>query len=161
KNPLFEALMQRARAGYAERAIPRGDMHAMVRALKDNLPVWFAPDQDFGHKHSIFVPFFGVAAATLTATARLAKLSGARVVPFFAQRMKDGNGYRLVLHPALGNFPSGNIEADTLRINQIIEAEIRRHPEDYLWVHRRFKTRPAGSPRPYAEYRRRRRRKTG
>lgn len=157
RNPLFEALTQRARAGYARRAIPARDMKAMLRALKDNLPVWFAPDQDFGRKHSIFVPFFGLPAASLTATSRLAKLSKAAVVPFFSQRMEDGSGYRLVLHPALENFPSDDIGADTLRINQIIEAEARRYPEHYLWVHRRFKTRPDGSPGPYAEYRRRKR----
>ncbi len=156
-NPLFETLTQRARAAYARRAIPAGDMKAMLRALKDNLPVWFSPDQDFGRKHSIFVPFFGQPAASLTATSRLAKLSGAPVVPFFSQRMEDGSGYRLVLHPALENFPSDDIEADTLRINQIIEAEVRRYPEHYLWVHRRFKTREADSPRPYAKYRRRKR----
>jgi KDO2-lipid IV(A) lauroyltransferase len=159
RNPLLEAITQRARAGYARRAIPAGDMKAMLRALKDNLPVWFAPDQDFGRKHSIFVPFFGQPAASLTATARLAKLSGAPVVPFFSQRREDGSGYRLVLHPALENFPGDNIEADTLRINQIIEAEVRCYPEHYLWVHRRFKTRHDDSPRPYQAYRKRRRRR--
>lgn len=150
KNPLFEALMHRARAGYAERAIARGDMHAMVRALRDNLPLWFAPDQDFGRKHSVFVPFFNVPAASLTATSRLAKLSKAQVVPFFSQRLEDGRGYSLTLQPALEGFPSGDIEADTVRINQIVEAEVRRYPEHYLWVHRRFKTQSAGkSARPY------------
>lgn len=160
-NPLFEALVQRARASYAQRAISRDDTQGMVRALRDNLPVWFAPDQDFGRRHSIFVPFFGVAAATLTSTSRLAKLSQAPVLPFFSQRLDDGSGYRLVLHPPLQNFPSGDMKADALRINQLIEDEVRQNPAHYLWVHRRFKTPQAGTPRPYEEHHKRRRRRAG
>ncbi len=150
KNPLFEAVMRRARERRCEYAIPRGDVRAFLNSLKMGLPVWYAPDQNYGRKHSIFVPFFGVPAATNTSTARLARLSGAPVVPFFQHRLPGAQGYALTLLPALDDFPSEDVEADTLRINQLIEQQIRRAPEQYLWAHRRFKTRPAGERNVYA-----------
>lgn len=149
KNPLFDAVMRHARERRCEHAIPRGDVRALLNSLKMGLPVWYAPDQNYGREHSIFVPFFGIPAATITSTSRLARLSGAPVVPFFQVRLPHGQGYRLTLHPALQNFPSGDITQDTLRINQIIEQQIRHAPEQYLWVHRRFKSRPPGSPGIY------------
>lgn len=149
KNPLFEAVMRRARERRCEHAIPRGDVRALLNSLKKGLPVWYAPDQNYGREHSIFAPFFGVPAATITSTSRLARLSGAAVVPFFQVRLPHGQGYRLTLYPALQNFPGDDIMQDTLRVNQIIEQQIRRAPEQYLWVHRRFKTRPPGSPDAY------------
>ncbi len=149
KNPLFEAVMRRARERYCDQAIPRGDVRAFLDSLKMGLPVWYAPDQNYGREHSIFVPFFGVPAATITSTARLARISGAPVVPFFQHRLPGAQGYALTLLPALDNFPSGDVEADTLRINQLIEQQIRRAPEQYLWAHRRFKTRPPGEPNVY------------
>ncbi len=145
KNPLFERIMRRARERHFEKAIPRDDLRGMLRSLKANMPVWYAPDQNYGREHSIFVEFFGVPAATITATARLAKISGAAVVPFFQERLPGAAGYRLRLLPALEDFPSGDERADTQRINDVIEAEVRRIPEQYLWVHRRFKTRPEGA----------------
>ena len=145
KNPLFERIMRGARERHFEKAIPRDDMRGMLRSLRANMPVWYAPDQNYGREHSIFVEFFGVPAATITATARLAKISGAAVVPFFQERLPGTAGYRLRLLPALEGFPSGDERVDTRRINDIIEAEVRRIPEQYLWVHRRFKTRPEGA----------------
>lgn len=144
KNPAFESVMRRARERHFEKAIPREDMRALLRSLKANLPVWYAPDQNYGGEHSVYVPFFGVPAATITTTSRIARISGAAVVPFFQHRLPGGRGYRLVLYPALNQFPSGDPQADTLRINRLIEAEIRKSPEQYLWVHRRFKTHPDG-----------------
>jgi KDO2-lipid IV(A) lauroyltransferase len=148
RNPLFEEVMQRARRRHFRKAIRRRDMRALVASLKENLPVWYAPDQDYGRRHSLFIPFFGVPAATTTATARLASLSSAPVVPFYQRRRPEG-GYHLVILPVLNGFPSGDREADTRRISQVIEELVRQQPEDYLWVHRRFKTRPDGEPRPY------------
>ena len=115
----------------------------MLSSLKQGNAVWYAPDQDFGALHSVFAPFMGITCATLTAPARLAKMSGAPVVPFFPQRLDDGSGYRLLLLPALENFPSQDDVADATRINAVIETAVRRAPEQYLWLHRRFKTRPA------------------
>ncbi len=144
RNPLFEAVMKQAREHNYERAIERHDVRSMLRSLKQGNAVWYAPDQDFGAQHSVFAPFMGVTCATLAAPARLAKMSGAPVVPFFPQRLEDGSGYRLILLPALDNFPSHDEVADATRINGVIEHAVRRAPEQYLWLHRRFKTRPPG-----------------
>lgn len=145
KNAAFEAVMQRARARHFEKAIPRDDMRGLLKSLRANMPVWYAPDQNYGAEHSIFVSFFGIPASTITATARLARISGARVVPFFQERLPGAQGYRLRLYPALTQFPSDDEAADTQRINDLIEAEIRKMPAQYLWAHRRFKTRPPGA----------------
>lgn len=149
KNPLFEAVMQRARRRRFERAIARDDTRALLSSLKAGMPVWYAPDQNHAGPQAVFVPFFGIPASTLTATARLARLSGAPVVPFFQARLPGSAGYLLVLCPALDDFPSDDIEQDTARINRLIESVVREIPEQYLWVHRRFKTRPAGERYPY------------
>ncbi len=151
KNPLFEAVMKRARERHYDKAIERSDIRGMLRSLKDNHPVWYAPDQNYGREHSTFVPFFGIPASTITATSRLARMSGAAVVPFFQERLPGGAGYRLRLQPALENFPGDDLEQDTQRVNAVIEAEIRRVPEQYLWTHRRFKTRPPGEADVYAK----------
>ncbi len=151
KNALFEAVMKHARERHYEKAIERSDIRGMLRSLKANHPVWYAPDQNYGREHSTFVPFFGIAASTITATSRLARMSGAAVVPFFQERLAGGAGYCLRLQPELANFPSDDIEQDTQRVNAIIEEQIRRVPEQYLWTHRRFKTRPPGEADVYAK----------
>lgn len=144
KNPAFESVMRRARARHFEKAIPREDMRGLLRSLKENRAVWYAPDQNYGGEHSVYVPFFGVPAATITTTSRIARISGAAVVPFFPRRLERGRGYRLTIYPALEDFPGEDPAADAARINRIIEAEILNAPEQYLWVHRRFKTHPDG-----------------
>jgi KDO2-lipid IV(A) lauroyltransferase len=149
KNPVIEALQGRSRRRRFEKAIPRDDLRGMLASLKQNRPVWYAPDQDHGIDNSLFVPFFGIPAATLTATSRLARVSGAPVVPFFQRRLPGVRGYELTLLPALENFPGEDIEQDTRRIMNLIETRIRQAPEQYLWVHRRFKTRPPGEPPVY------------
>jgi KDO2-lipid IV(A) lauroyltransferase len=149
KNPLYEHIMRHHRKVHFKDAIPRTDVRRCVRALKQGMPLWYAPDQDYGRKHSVFAPFFGIQAASITATARFARLSGASVVPFFPERLADGSGYVLHLYPAIENFPSDDDVVDATRINRIIEKEVRKYPEQYLWVHRRFKTRPKGEDRPY------------
>ncbi len=148
KNPLFETVMHRGRARHADKAIRRGDIRGMLKSLKQNVGVWYAPDQDYGMDKSSFAPFFGVPAATITATSRLAAMSGAPVVPFFQQRLDDGR-YRLYFLPALEGFPGEDPVADAARINALIEKQIRQMPEQYLWVHRRFKNRPEGEPGVY------------
>jgi len=148
-NPLFEAIIKHSRETHLEKIISRRDMRSMVRALRGGTVVWYATDQDFGPRNSVFAPFFGVQTASLVMTSKLAKLSGAPVVPFFSQRLDDDSGYKLILLPALTDFPSGNDIADATRINAIIEQQVRKAPDQYLWLHRRFKTRPEGEPGLY------------
>lgn len=149
KNALFEAVMKRAREARCEKAIASDDVRGMLQSLQQNIAVWYASDQNYGHKHSIFVPFFGVAAATNPAPVRLAKISGAPIVPFFIQRLPEAQGYRLVLLPALENIPGTSVENDMRYIHHLIEEQVRKTPEQYLWVHRRFKDRPPGEADVY------------
>ncbi|MBL8258758.1 MAG: LpxL/LpxP family Kdo(2)-lipid IV(A) lauroyl/palmitoleoyl acyltransferase [Candidatus Competibacteraceae bacterium] len=129
--------------------LPRDDLRGLLRAFKRGRAVWYAPDQNLGARNSVFVPFFGVTACTITATSRLAALSGAAVVPYFPKRLPGATGYEVVILPALADFPSADVEADTRRINQLLEQHVRQAPEQYLWVHRRFKTQPPGKSSPY------------
>jgi len=121
-----------------------------VRALKKNEAVWYAFDQNYkGKKNRVFAPFFGIAAATNTATSRLAQATGAAVVPFFTRRLPDGKGYAQRIDPPLADFPSGDPAADAARLNALIEGWVKEAPEQYLWSHRRFRTRPKGEARFY------------
>ncbi len=150
KNRLYEAVMRRERERRS--GLPplvREDVRGLLRAFKRGRAVWYAPDQNHGIRNSVFVPFFGVPACTITATSRLAALSGAAVVPYFPRRLPGAAGYEVVILPALENFPSESVEADTRRVNELLEHYIRQAPEQYLWVHRRFKTRPPGEPGVY------------
>jgi KDO2-lipid IV(A) lauroyltransferase len=151
KNPLFDYIQRRGRERHNRdaTAIEREDIRAMLKVLRAGRAIWYAPDQDYGRKQSIFVPLFGIPAATVTATTKFARLGKARVVPFTQERLADGSGYRLVIHPPLADFPGESEEADCLRINRWIEQAVSQCPEQYLWAHRRFKTRPAGEPRLY------------
>ncbi len=153
KNPLFDYIQRRGRERHNPdaSAIEREDVRAMLKVLRAGRAIWYAPDQDYGRKQSIFVPLFGVPAATVTATSKFARLGKARVVPFTQQRLADGSGYRLVVHPPLTEFPGESEAADCLRINQWVEQAVRACPEQYLWAHRRFKTRPEGEPGLYRQ----------
>jgi len=149
KNKLIDAMLLRSRNEVFDNAISRNTMHTMIRKLQENKIVWYAPDQDYGRRHSVFAPFFGVSAATITATARIAKMAGCAIVPACQYRLPNNQGYVCIVYPALENFPTGDEVADATRINQLIEQAILRAPEQYLWQHRRFKTRPVGEARPY------------
>ncbi|RFA30082.1 hypothetical protein CAI21_07715 [Alkalilimnicola ehrlichii] len=154
RNPVVEYCMRSARDRSLLGAIPRDDIRGIMRALKENRPVWYAADQDYGRKHSVFVPFFGVETATITGLSRLAKMNNSPVVPFFFHSRADQRGYEAVFLPALENFPTDDPKADAARINAIIEEAVRRYPDQYLWTHRRFKTRPNKSdPNPYNDRR--------
>ncbi|MCL7462875.1 lipid A biosynthesis lauroyl acyltransferase [Pseudomonas sp. NW5] len=152
KNPLFDYIQRRGRERHNldATAIEREDVRAMLKVLRAGRAIWYAPDQDYGRKQSLFVPLFGIPAATVTATSKFARLGKAQVVPFTQQRLADGSGYRLVVHPPLADFPGESEEADCLRVNQWVEQALRACPEQYLWAHRRFKTRPEGEPSLYA-----------
>lgn len=145
-NPLFEAVMASSRRRNFAGLIRSADMRSILRQLKENNIVWYAPDQDFGIQNSVFAPFMGIPTATLTITARLAKHSGASVIPFYSERLPNNQGYLLRIGAPLENFPSGDDIADATAINRAIEDQVRRTPEQYLWGHRRFKTRPHGEP---------------
>ncbi len=144
-NPVFEAEVLRARLRYAETMFTKDELLATVKYLRRGGALWYAPDQDMRGKDSAFVPFFGVDAATITATHHLARLSGAAVIPFFHRRLPDGRGYVLRLEAPLEDFPTGDVAADTARVNTRIERMVREAPEQYLWVHKRFKSRPPGA----------------
>ena len=147
-DPVFDLCVLRARLAYAETMFRKEDLRGSVRHLKRGGVLWYAPDQDMRGKDSVFVPFFGVQAATITATHHLARLSGAAVIPFFHRRLARG-GYALRLEAPLENFPSADVVADTARVNAAIERMVYEAPEQYLWVHKRFKTRPSGEPSVY------------
>ncbi len=144
KNPLFETLMTRSRQRLYGAVIERRDVRQALRSLKSGRTLWYAPDQDYGPKHSVFVRFFGVPAATITATSRFASLNGSAVVFFSHYRKADNSGYHLDFSEPLSDYPTGDDAADASRINAIIEAAIRKHPEQYIWLHKRFKTQAAG-----------------
>ncbi|CEA06211.1 lipid A biosynthesis lauroyl acyltransferase [Pseudomonas saudimassiliensis] len=161
KNAAFDYVQRRGRERHNADAVAveREDVRSMLKSLRKGRGIWYAPDQDYGRKASVFVPLFGVPAATVTATATFARLGKAQVVPFTQTRLPDAQGYLLTVHPPLEDFPQGDEQADALRINQWVEQEIRQQPEQYMWVHRRFKTRPEGEPRPYPERERKRRKR--
>ncbi|CAK0753685.1 Lipid A biosynthesis lauroyltransferase [Gammaproteobacteria bacterium] len=147
RNPLADAVVLRARCQRSPGVYARDDIRAMVRGLEQGATVWYAMDQDQGGARVVFAPFFGVPTATLTTTSRLAKITGAAVVPYWPARLPNGH-YRIRIFPALENFP-GDPDQDAARLNALLEEWIREVPEQYLWVHRRFKTRPPGVPDPY------------
>lgn len=157
-NPLLAVAMARARERYSGECIAREDLRLLVKNLRKGHRIWYAPDQDYGRGQSVFAPFFGIATATVIATAKITAMGRARVVPF--EHWRDSNGhYHVQIKPPLENFPSGDEVADAACTNAVVESVVRRHPEQYLWVHRRFKTRPPGEPSLYPS--RRKNRATG
>lgn len=142
-NPLMDRVIRWGRGRHMDKMLDRADVRGIVRALRKGETVWYAPDQDYGRKHSVFAPFFGIPAATITATSRIVRMSDALVVPFAQSRQPDGR-YRVDFGPALEDFPSGDDVADAARINRVIEHYVRKEPGQYLWVHRRFKHQPDG-----------------
>jgi KDO2-lipid IV(A) lauroyltransferase len=151
KDPVFNAVLLAGRTRFGrQRALSRQDgVRAGLAALKEKLPFYYLPDMDYGSRDSVFVPFFGVPAATVTGLSRLARLAGARVVPCVTRVLPGGSGYELRCYPAWEDFPTADVVADTRRMNAFIEERVREMPEQYFWTHKRFKTRPPGEPRWY------------
>lgn len=139
KHPVYQWAMRRSREKHFERAIARNDIRGLLRSLREGHAVWYAPDQAYRGTDSIMVPFFGMPASTITATARIAEISGAPLVPFFAERLPDAQGYRLHIGKPLDDVPSGDAHADATRINAVIEAQVRQVPAQYLWTHDRWR----------------------
>jgi len=149
-QPAMEWAVLRGRARYAAAMFAKQDVRGAVRHLKRGGLLWYAPDQDPSRGDSVYVPFFGQPAHSLTSTHQLARLSGAAVVLFEHARMDDGS-YRLRLWPAFDGFPSADATADTARVMAGIETMARHAPAQYLWIHRRFKRRPQGVADPYED----------
>ena len=150
-NKLFDAFMRYHRARLYKAIVDYHKPMSMIRGLKKGHAAWYAPDQDFRGKDMVFTPFFGVQASALTAPARFAGMTGAAVVPYYIIRKPNAKGYKLVILPALKNFPSGKPEDDALVINKTLEYLIMQNPEQYLWVHKRYKNRPEGESAVYPE----------
>lgn len=142
-NPVIAHVMRQQRERHSAIAIHFNDLKGLIRALRAGHSIWYAPDQGQRTASSEILPFFDVPAVTNTATGKIAAMTGAAVVPYFAKREQD-HSYTLTILPALENFPSDDAHADAIRINHLIEDHIRLAPEQYFWVHKRFKRRGPG-----------------
>jgi KDO2-lipid IV(A) lauroyltransferase len=149
-NPVMGFFLARNRSRRAKRAIRRDDIRVLIGALKAKEFVWYASDQAYRKKGAQMVRFFGVPCATNTATSRLAKMTNALVMPYFPERLANNAGYRVTVHPPLENFPTDDAVADAERYHHAIEEHIAQVPEQYLWIHRRFKGLDEGYPDYYA-----------
>ena len=147
RNAMMDVILQRGRTRFAREQIPRDNVRALLRNLRDNFAVVYMPDQTSLGKQSQLLPFFGEPAVTNTATTKLAKISGAAVLPFFFRRLPGTQGYRVDIGAPLPGFPSEDAAADSLRLFALLESYIRLAPEQYLWLYKKFKGRPA----PYTD----------
>lgn len=150
RNILLETIIRRGRERFMYRLFVRQDMRSFIRGLKENLPTWYAPDQDFGRKNTVFADFFGIATSTLPTTGKIAHKTDAAVVPYFPIRLPDNQGFEIRILPMLEDFPTSDEIADATTVNKVLEDMVRKFPAQYLWVHRRFKTRPEGEPPFYS-----------
>lgn len=142
-------LVGRTRFGHQRTFARQDGVRGPLAALKEGFPFYYLPDQDYGPRDALFVPFFGVPAATITGLSRLARLAGARVVPCVTRMLPGSEGYEVTCYPAWDNFPTEDVAADTRRMNAFVEERVREMPEQYFWTHKRFKTRPAGEEKWY------------
>jgi KDO2-lipid IV(A) lauroyltransferase len=152
KDPLFTRLLRHGRTRFGnQRLVSRQEgVRAAIQAMRrERRPLFYLPDLDHGPRNAVFVPFFGVPAATVPGLSRIAKLVGAKVLPCVARMLPGGAGYLLRMEPPWEDFPTGDVEADTRRMNAYIEKVALEMPEQYLWMHKRFKTRPPGEARFY------------
>ena len=150
-NPLLDMLIVRCRATIYANQIDHDDMRGLIRNLKNGHAIWYSPDQDFGLKQGVMAPFFGTPAATVTAHRRLLKIAKAEAIPLYFYRGGDISNpqYHVLIEPAIDNFPSDDEVSDAVRTNKIIENQLRIAPTQYMWFHRRFKTRPQGYDKIY------------
>lgn len=144
KNQVIDMLLKRHRNFKLMQPIHRHAVRQIIKALKKNAAIWYAADQDYGAAHSIFSPFFNIETATITTPSRYAKQTHAQAVTLFYHRLPDGKGYQITIAPILKNFAELDPMEATLYFNKALEEAVRAHPEQYLWIHRRFKTRPPG-----------------
>ncbi len=146
KNQVFNRSLFEGRRRFGKQSLlsRQEGVRPALRAMQAGRPFYYLPDMDYGQRDTIFVPFFGVNAATITGVSRLARLAHARVLPCVTRMLPGGEGYVVRLLPPWENYPGASIEADTRRMNAFLEEQVRAMPEQYLWVHKRFKTRPPG-----------------
>lgn len=151
KDATLSALLWRGRNRFGEqRAVSRQQgVRALIAGMREGRPLYYLPDQDYGARDALFVPFFGLQAATVPGLARLARITGAKILPCVTRILPAGAGYRITIEAQWENFPSGDLHADTRRMNAYIEGKVLEMPEQYLWMHKRFKTRPPGEARFY------------
>ena len=141
-NPLMEFFQFRGRNRSNKYMLDKRDAKGLMKALRKGDTCVYLPDQDYGRQRSLFVPFFGVKAATTTATVTFSRQKNTVTIMASHKRNEDGSGYTIEMSPSLENFPTGDDEADVIRVNQELEKAILRNPDQYMWLHRRFKTRP-------------------
>jgi KDO2-lipid IV(A) lauroyltransferase len=151
KNRYLTELLLKKRARFRNQRLysRQQGLRPILKGMRAGMPFIYPPDQDQGIKDGAFIPFFGVPAATMTSVARIAQMAGAKVVPSITRLLPGGAGYVLTFYPAWENYPSGDDIADTRRVNEFIEDRVREMPEQYFWLHKRFKTRPEGEERFY------------
>jgi KDO2-lipid IV(A) lauroyltransferase len=150
KDPVFEAQLLRGRTRFGSKMFPRqAGIKTGIQVIESGTLYYYLPDLDFGPKRSVFVPFFGVPAATVTGLAYIARTTGAAVVPCVTRMLPGGDGYLARLYPAWSDFPSGDDHADARRMMAFVEERVLEMPEQYFWLHKRFKTRPEGQQRFY------------
>ena len=141
-NLLFDVIMRRVYEDHGATMIKAKDIKSLLKAIKNKLPIWYAPDQDLGVNKCVFAPFFNIQTATVSATARLAKDESTVVIPFFFNRTESG--YSMNFEAPIDNYPNADATISATITNKILEAQILKYPEQYLWMHKRFKTRPEG-----------------
>jgi Kdo2-lipid IVA lauroyltransferase/acyltransferase len=152
RDPVVNWVLYKSRTRFGAEFFEREQgLRPVLRTVRQGRPLYYLADEDFGPENSVFVPFFGVPAATLTTLGRLAKSADAVVVPVITKLLPGGRGYELLIQPALDNFPSGDAAADAARMNAVLEQGIRLAPEQYLWTFKLFKTRPNNEPSPYPQ----------
>jgi KDO2-lipid IV(A) lauroyltransferase len=151
RNPLVDQLVRRGRRGAAENLITKDDIRQMIRDLKAGSTIWYASDQSYAGKYSALVTFFDEPAMTNTALTHIVRLSKAAVHFYVPRRLANDAGYYAEIYPALDNFPTDDPAADALRINKLLEDHIREVPDEYYWIHRRFKGRPEPYSDPYTD----------
>jgi KDO2-lipid IV(A) lauroyltransferase len=151
KNPVLDHWLYYGRSRFGDQLLlSRQDgVRGAIKAMKAGRPFYYLPDMDYGRKDAVFVPFFGVEAATITGLSRLSRLAQARVVPCVTRMLPGSRGYVLEIGEPWADFPTADVEADTRRMNVWLEGVVRTMPEQYYWVHRRFKTRPEGAAKVY------------
>jgi KDO2-lipid IV(A) lauroyltransferase len=144
RNEMFDSYLYTRRHSYLANIVSRKKTLQLIKGIKNKVPTWYAPDQDFRRERNVFAPFMGVTTATISASSRLAQSTNAAMLPYYPERKKDGTGYILRIDAPLQDFPSGDEFEDASAINRSIEKYVREFPENYMWIHQRFKTRPPG-----------------
>ena len=149
RNEMWNVIMHRGRGSNIDELFPKNSVRAMVKALNDNAAVWYAPDQSYRKKNSALVPFFGEPAMTNPATSRIAAMTGATVLTYFCRRLEDNSGYVVDIGAPLDDFPTDDLVGDTTRLMEALADYVRTCPDQYCWIHQRFKGRPAPYPDIY------------